>query len=135
MQIKAIKSRGAFVWFTLIALIIAIASGLLIHLIRGSTESQTPAQSVEAKAIQTQEKWYLWLGTARASEMSFASSSECEEYRRRAFLEVQASAGEAMNQVGAISGRQIQELGFNPRERIEAYVVEAGKAICRSGAD
>ena len=135
MQIKAIKSRGAFVWFTLIALIIAIASGLLIHLIRGSTESQTPAHSVEAKAIQTQEKWYLWLGTARASEMSFASSSECAEYRRKAFLEVQASAEEAMNQVGTMSARQIQKLGFNPHERIEAYIVEAGKAVCRSGVD
>lgn len=134
------KSKGELPWrFIVPAISIGVAVGLLIGLLIGLTlvtnRSQAQTQIEVADAAQAPERWYVWLGNAPASGEPFASESACEEHRRTAHRELQGRANQAIDEIGPMSIRQIQGLGYDPRERIADQVREAGKAFCRKGAD
>lgn len=138
-------SKGDLPWrFIVPALSIGLAVGLLIGLLVGVTvvtnRNGTSAHIEQANATQAPEKqpperWYVWLGNAPASGEPFASESACEEHRRIALRELRERGNQAIDEIGPMSIRQIQGLGYDPRERIADQVREAGKAYCRIGAE
>jgi hypothetical protein len=122
-------SKSAIVTGAAILLIFAAGVGTGALFERGPVRNDRASQATVSAPAMT-ERWYIWLDEAPLIGEPFPSESECQAERRTRLEQAKQDAQGEIERIGPLSIREINALGYDPRQRIAEHFEQIQRAYC-----
>lgn len=120
-----------------LTLIVGAASGFILGVLVMAIEyGHSPSQSDSAAprelaTPQPTERWFIWDGAAPLIGQPFRTEADCEAARKQTLAITADDANKQLKAMGNLTFGQVQALGYNPMDRVNASVEQVMRAYCR----